>query len=271
MNREVGELEYTIKAQGSIRYASSWIEFDEVTILSLADMHIGSPQSRFQELIKVIRSANERTFFVFLGDILDNALIDSVSDVYSQTMSPEEALKSFAQLLDLCEGRVLGVVAGNHEARTRRRVGVDILAVLCEQKKIAYSDSILVLDIAVGNSAPRGSRKRVQYTLVCGHGYSSARGVGGKIAANGRIIDVVTNGDIYLTAHTHQPSVVKIGRFEADTRNKRLYLREAFLVTAPSWVGYEHYAAEKFMHPSAPGYVAIKLSGLEKQAEIFMR
>jgi len=255
----------------SVRYTSTWLQEDEIVVLPVADIHIGSPQSRFQELIKVIRSANERTFFIFLGDILDNAIVDSISDVYSQTMSPEEALHLFTNLLDLCQGRVLGVVSGNHERRTRRRVGVDLLALVCEERKIPYSNTVLVLDVAVGTKANRGSRQRVQYTLVCGHGYSGARGIGAKVTANGRLIDVVANGDVYLTAHTHQPSVIKLARFEADTRNKKTFQREAFLVTVPSWVGYEEYAAEKFMHPSATGYVEVRLSGVEKQVEILLR
>jgi len=254
--------------KSKMKYASCWKELEEIEVLAIADVHVGSPESKLKKLIDVIQSASEQTFFIFLGDILDNAIIDSVSDVYAQTMSPEEALHLFSNLLDLCGGRVLGVVSGNHELRTRKRVGVDILGVVCEEKKVPYSPNILVLDVAVGMNARRGSRRRVQYTIACGHGYSSARGIGAKVTANGRIIDVIMNADIYLTAHTHQPSVVKLARFEADTRNKRLFQREAFLVTVPSWVGYEHYAAQKFMHPTAEGYISLTLSGTEKKISV---
>jgi predicted phosphodiesterase len=245
-----------------------WIREEKARILGIADVHIGSPQSRLNELRRLIEE-NQDAYFVFLGDLIDNALIDSVSNVYEQTTSPEKALAQFIQLLDLCKERALGIVGGNHEERTKRRVGIDLLRLIAEERRIPYSD-ILVLDVAVGEKAKRGSRRRIQYTLVCGHGYSGARTVGGKITANGRIINVVTNGDIYLTAHTHQPSVVKGARFEADTRNKKLLQREFFLVTVPSWLGYEHYAAQRFMPPSAGGYVEIQLSGMQKNISILM-
>lgn len=251
-------------------YHTTWIREKKAKIIGIADVHIGSPHSRLQELRRLIEE-NQDAFFIFLGDVIDNALIDSVSDTYEQTMSPEKALTQFTTLLDMCRDRTLGIVGGNHEERTKRRVGVDLLRLIAEERGIPYSEDILILDIAVGVNAQRGSRKRIQYTLVCAHGYSGARTVGGKITANGRIIDVVTNGDIYLTAHTHQPSVVKGAHFEADTRNKKLLQREFFLVTVPSWLGYEHYAAQRFMHPSAGGYVEIQLSGMQKNISILMR
>lgn len=254
-----------------MEYVNVWNKCESVRIFGIADVHIGSAQSRFTQLKEFLKNLTENDLVVFLGDVIDNAIIDSVSDIYEQTMNPEQALYAFTQILDICKDKVIGVISGNHEERTRRRVGVDLLSVVCRERKIAYSQDILVLDIAVGDGVARGSRRRVQYTLVCGHGYSSARGIGAKVTASGRIIDVVTNGDVYLTAHTHQPGVVKIARFEADTRNKKLQQREAFLITVPSWVGYETYAAQKFMHPTAGGYVEVLLSGKEKKIEVVIR
>lgn len=186
-------------------------------------------------------------------------------------MNPEQALHVFAELLDICKDKVIAVINGNHEERTKRRVGVDLLSVLCKERNITYSQDIAVIDIQVGTHARIRGSKRIQYTIVCGHGYTAARTIGGKITANGRLVDVVVNGDIYLTAHTHQPSIVKISRLEADTRNKKIMEREAFLITVPSWVGYEHYAAKKFMHPSAGGHIEIMLSGLKKNVQITVK
>lgn len=254
-----------------MQYINIWNKSEYTRLIGIADVHIGSAQSRVSKLKELLKSLNENDLVVFLGDIIDNAIIDSVSNIYEQTMNPEQALYVFTQLLDICKSRAVGVVSGNHEERTKKRVGVDLLSVICKERGVAYSSDILVLDISVGNGASRGSKRRVQYTVVCGHGYSSARGVGAKITASGRIIDVVVNGDIYLTAHTHQPGVVKIARFEADTRNKKLQQREAFLVTVPSWTDYETYAAQKFMHPPANAFVEIILSGKEKRVEVVIK
>lgn len=252
-----------------VRYETKWIQEKAITIVGLGDIHIGSPKSRAKEVRKLIEGSDSQTYFIFLGDVIDNAIIDSVSDVYMQTKNPQTALAEFADLLKLAKDRVLCVVSGNHEERTRRRVGVDLLEIVCNDLGIPYENDIFVLDLAVGDGVQgRGSARRSQYTIVIGHGYSGARSTGAKISANGRIIDVISNADIYLTGHTHQPSVVKLSRFEVDTRNKKLLEREIFLITVPAWIDYEQYAARKFMHPNAKGIVQVKLSGVEKQIEV---
>jgi hypothetical protein len=64
--------------------------------------------------------------------------------------------------------------------------------------------------------------------------------------------------------------VLKLARFEADTRNKKIQRRDFYLITVPPWTGYEHYAAQRFMPPSAGGYVEIQLSGMQKNISILM-
>ena len=253
-------------------YFSHWLQLPSVTVLAVGDLHIGSPQSKFRELQNLIRGAPESTFFLFVGDVIDNALIDSLGNVYDAEMNPHESLQEFYELLRQVRDRTLGVVSGNHEYRTKRRVGIDPLSFICGELGIPYSPDILVLDVAVGDGKNgRGSRRRSDYVLVAGHGYTSARTVGGKITANARLADVITNADVYITGHTHQPSVVKLNRFLADTRNKKLLDHEYYVVTIPAWLGYEEYAARKFYQPSASGVVEIRLSGTKKEVEIVLR
>lgn len=254
-----------MKGGDRLNYAHYFIEGKAVRIIPLGDIHIGSPQSRIKDVIKIIESADENVRFIFAGDVIDNALRDSVSDIYEQTANPHEALKAFSQLLDLAKGKVLGVISGNHEYRTKKRVGVDILELLCEERRVPYAEDILVLDIAVGGQASYGSRKRLDYLIAIGHGYSSSRTPGGKINANSKIRDVVINCDIYITGHTHQPSVHKEAYFEADRRNKKLLLRERYLLTIPAWLDYESYAARRFYAPSSPGLAMIELSGQKRE------
>ncbi len=131
-----------------------------------------------------------------------------------------------------------------------------------------------MLDLSVGTGkSGRGSKRRSNYILVIGHGYTSARTVGGKITGNARIADIVVDGDIYITGHTHQPSVVKLNRFITDRRNKNLQNHEYYLVTIPAWLGYEEYAARKFMQPTASGILQITLHGdtKERLVEIKLR
>jgi UDP-2,3-diacylglucosamine pyrophosphatase LpxH len=254
-----------------MNYNSVWIKEDKTKIIALGDVHIGSPQSKFQELKEFIKQQDENTYFVFIGDLMDNAIVDSVSDIYRQTHNPSEAMKEVEELFHLTKGRTLGVVSGNHEQRTKRKVGIDMLEIICEYNNIPYANDILVLDINVGTKASYGSAKRINYIFVLGHGITSARSVGGKITANARISEVVANGDVYITGHTHQPSIVKLNKYIADKRNKNLLELEYYVVTVPSWVGYDEYAGRMFLKPSAFGHIEVELSGLAKDIQVIMR
>jgi len=244
-----------------VEYAHFELEGEKITIIPLGDLHIGSPQSYVEEVVKIIKNADSSVYFLFAGDVIDNALRDSVSDVYEQTQNPHEALKAFAQLLDLAKGRVLGVVSGNHELRTKKRVGVDILRLLCEERHVPYSEDILVLDIAVKGPKSYGSKKRIDYIVAIGHGYTSARTTGGKVNANARIRDVIEDCDVYITGHVHQPVCWGEAYHVVDKRNKRIQKKHRSLVIIPAWVGSESYAIRRFYRPSASGLAMITLSG----------
>ncbi len=254
-----------------MRYIHKWIKEDFIYLIPIGDLHLGSPASRKKELKKLIESADRRTFFILLGDILDNAIIESLGNVYEQELNPQNALEEIIELLKPVKDRILGAVSGNHEERTRRRVGIDVMKIISQALCIDYENDIFVFDISVGENASRGSARRVNYSIVVGHGYTGARTLGGKITANGRIIDVVIGADIYITAHTHQPSVVPFARFEIDPHNKKLFKRNGYLITIPAWQDYENYAARKFMHPNANSFLTIKLSGKTKNIEVIVR
>jgi DNA polymerase II small subunit/DNA polymerase delta subunit B len=70
-------------------------EYDEIEIYPLNDLHIGAKETDiklFQQFAKFIKDKPNR-YIVCIGDLLNNALKNSVSDVYSETMNPNEQRK----------------------------------------------------------------------------------------------------------------------------------------------------------------------------------
>lgn len=63
---------------------------DEVIIYPLGDMHIGDAYSTKGELIRVVNKIkdNPNAYCILNGDIVNNATRNSVSDIYSEQMSP---------------------------------------------------------------------------------------------------------------------------------------------------------------------------------------
>ena len=95
---------------------------DGVTIRHLADLHIGSPNCDI-ELVKSLVAENVANhWYAFLvGDLLDVELKNSKSDVYTQTMTIDEAMDTCCDILTpLADaGLILGAVQGNHNCGFR--------------------------------------------------------------------------------------------------------------------------------------------------------
>ncbi|MBB6061877.1 putative phosphodiesterase [Thermosipho japonicus] len=233
-------------------------EFEHsVSIVGIADLHLGSPESRFDELVEYL-DIDKNSKLILVGDMLDYAIKDSVGNVYEQIENPQSATRLLAEFLRKYKERILVVVNGNHEARIQRAVGLDPVELLCEDFGIPYESELATIKVAL-KKVNYGSKKRVPFLIVAGHGYSSARTIGGKITANARISEVISNADIYITAHTHQPSVVKQKRMLIDPRNNKILEQDYYIITVPSWLGFEKYARRKFMKPSAGGIMRLNL------------
>ena len=236
-----------------------------IELIPVGDIHIGAPTSKAEQVLKLIKQSGDNARFLFLGDILDNALTHSVSDTYTETCPPQIALtKGFRQLLQAGEGKIIGAVGGNHEERTTRAVGIDLTEIVCNEFSIPYSADILVIDMQVG---PKGT-KPATYTVVAAHGRGGGRTTGGKINAADRLKDVYPNADVYITGHTHQPSHWKSSYFEIDKRNKMLLGKERYHVIIPAWLGYEHYAANRFYPPSAAADIKIKFGHNHRNKQV---
>lgn len=217
-----------------------------VNIIAIADTHIGHPASRINELFEFFQSLKSQDFIIMLGDIVDNP--DEKTGLYDTEKPPEEAYMEFSNLLAKFKKNILCLVSGNHEYRTKKRAGVDVLNIICTEKEIPYSPSIAVISIHLQDTT---------YKIAIGHGYSLSRTLGAKVNMMGELTKVIRNADVYIVGHTHQPSIVPIASFEIE--RGQIIQKQSLLVTAPCWTNYTVYAAQKFMPPSPLGYITIEL------------
>ncbi len=249
-----------------MRYESHILEHDAITIVPLGDLHIGAPESNFKNLLEEIRKYDETHYFLFLGDLIDNSLKDSIGDVYTQTGTPEQCIEEVNALFAELRGRILGVVSGNHENRTTRHVGVDIIGMFCRDKKIPYDKNTIILDVTV-----RHTTKDRNYLIYVGHGSGGGRTLGGKANAAKRLDEIVNNAEVYISGHTHQPMYWKDGYFAVDRYNKQVRMCERHHIVIPAWLDYPEYAESKLYAPQPCGMFEITLDGKEKKIDIKMR
>lgn len=67
-------------------------EYDYIELYPVSDLHVGDPEFKekdFKEFVDYVAN-NERAYIITLGDLINNAIKSSVSNVYNETMSPSQ-------------------------------------------------------------------------------------------------------------------------------------------------------------------------------------
>jgi predicted phosphodiesterase len=254
-----------------MKVATYEFEAEHVDILPLGDLHLGSEESMFEQAVEFVEN-NPEAKIILLGDLVDNAIAESLGDVYSQATNPHGALQVILEFLTKYKERILGVVSGNHERRTWRKVGIDPIGLLCEQLDIPYADDLMIIDIGIRNNTTwRGSKKRTHYAIACHHGASGGRFPEKSVRQHRYFQSMVSNVDIYITGHTHVPQTSMTAVYEYDPQNKNITIRNMQHITIPAWV-QEKYARQKILPPSPATVLILRLyASQEKKHEVFMK
>lgn len=248
----------------------------EIEIFS--DMHIGSKKCDYkliQERVKRVQE-NENVYAIILGDVINNSTKDSVGDVYEETLTPMQQVNVASRTFEPIKDKILGITSGNHERRSYRKEGVDILYFMANEFGLAekYDYCACLLFIRFGRMVHRSSnycsKRKVCYTLYMTHGDGQGgRTVGGKangLHRRGQIID----SDIIVTGHTHMPLTFKDKSFVVDTRNSSAYEHEQIFVNASATLDYEEYAELYGMKPSSKASPKILLNGKRKDIRVVL-
>lgn len=182
-------------------------EWQEARVYVLADLHIGDPQCDYAECCRRVETIKNdpNGLCVLNGDLMNTATKTSISDIYEETMSPDQQIDFMCKFLFPIKDKIIGATTGNHEERIRRLDGTDITYRMCRELCIAdkYSADGIVIFLRFGDVSYHGKHKGPQwYSLYSTHGCGSGRTVGGKfnkLVALQSVIDV----DVYIQSHVH--------------------------------------------------------------------
>lgn len=241
--------------------------YDYIELYPISDLHIGDPEFKekeFKEFVNYVARV-EKAYIITLGDLINNAIKSSVSNVYNETMSPSQQKKYIVELLRPVANKILGMTGGNHEHRSEKEVDNDITQDIAIMLGIEdrYSKNDIRLKICLGRK--KSNSKKVAYTIYASHGFSAGRRIGG-VMNNAELAGLnYENVDIYIFGHAHKKAVYKNTAFVFDDKNNVVVPKERYFVLTSAWTGYSGYARRKMLIPSAPGTVKITLSGIEKK------
>ena len=141
--------------------------FDYADIYFIHDVHYGSPlfdNKKWEELKKQIIE-NDKAYVCWVGDLMENAIPNSKSDMFTQKHSPSEQKEWVIQQFKDLADKTLAVVPGNHEKnRTTKVSGLYPLYDCCLIAGIddKYRNTIAFLDIGIGTFKGK-KNKQVHY------------------------------------------------------------------------------------------------------------
>lgn len=226
-------------------------EMENVELHIFGDIHIGSNKCQYQELkqrIEYVRT-KENARAIVLGDLINNSTKNSVGDVYGEGLSPMEQIKLATELFAPIKEKIIGIVSGNHERRTYRMDGIDLIHFFAAELGISemYDYAAILLLVRYGSHS---SGKNCT-AIYCTHGDgTSGATVGGKangLQKRGNVVDA----DVFITGHTHQPLVFTQAAMRIDKRHNVVQQTEQLFVNIGSSLKYEEYAEIIGLRPSS--------------------
>lgn len=247
----------------------------DIKIVLFSDLHIGSNKCRLdliKEQIETVRK-DKNCYAIILGDLINNATKGSVSDIYSEGLPPMEQMKLAVSLFEPIKDKIIAVTSGNHERRTYRDDGIDLMQFFSLQLGLddIYDYCACCVGVKFGRiTCSEGGSHNIKganpatYFIYLSHGDGSSGRLIGSKANNLERRGEIVNADVIVAGHTHQPMVFSTARYEIIRTHCAIKRKETLFVNAGSFLEYESYAEERGMRPSSMRMPIIYLGGTDK-------
>jgi hypothetical protein len=242
--------------------------FDALEVYALADVHWGDPKTDeelFYRFTKFILEQPNR-FIICDGDLINNATKSSVSNTYNERYPPSKQKRMMIDTLRTLRDRILCMVPGNHEERSKKDVDNDITYDIADAigRADRFAENGAYLNIQFGNDR---HGRYLSYSGYIVHGI----GGGKRAGAPANILEMLPLSfiaDFYVIGHLHRKLGFKNTYFRPNATWDRLEQHErAFLIASP-WQDFGGYAQRKLYTPQSKGASTLILNGREKGMEI---
>lgn len=234
----------------------------EVNVYPLGDLHIGSEDFDMEKWRKWKRMVmeDENAVVVTIGDLIDNGLKSSITNVYEQTMRPSEQKRWLAKELMPIKDKIVCAVQGNHEYRTTKTADgcamYDVMLLMGIEDR--YRANAGFVKLALGHKA---SDRQWSYTFALFYGASKF-----KTRVMGYAIDGM---DVMVTGHDHQPQAYFPAKIVIDSKNESVNMKGFVrLVTSP-FVKMGGYGLKAMYEPQDHSKIpVVNLSGKKKEVKV---
>lgn len=248
-------------------------DITRLKIILLADWHFGARECNLKIVKKQIEELYAPdTYGICMGDLMENATTGSIGDTYT-SLSPMEQLFEVKNMLEPVKNKIICGVIGNHENRSYKTEGLDLMRFLFRELGIEdkYNKESILVFLRVGETIGRGhsgkneAKSQICYTIYTSHGNSGGRLPGAKANALSRMGQIV-NCDVCLLAHSHLPLGFRDTTFEVNYGNSSVAEKETLYVNASSTLSHGGYSEQSQLRPMSMIYPYIFLDGTKKEA-----
>ena len=193
---------------------------------------------------------------VLVGDLMENALIGSLGDVYKQEDGPQLQVEELVELLTPIRDKILFAITGNHEERTAKRADLDPSQVICWGLNIPYMRYSCIARFILEGRAPRS------FTCFFHHNTGGGATPGGKVNKAAKLRDIVPHADAIFSAHTHITSAIENAWYDISVGNRgepRMVKRHGYDYVIGSALEYEDsYADAKALRPAVCSFIKVR-------------
>ncbi len=249
----------------------------DITVIPVADVHLGSPGCMETQFISFINKVTEtpNVYLILGGDLIDNGTKSSVTNPFRATMPPSQQKKEMAKILAPARDRILCLVPGNHERRSGKDADDDPVYDIAAKLDLEdlYRENIAFVKIQMGkdggvDKVPGTSRPT--YMLVVSHGAGGGIYTGSSVNRGERFGYVIDGMDALIVGHTHKPFTTQPGKIKIDPFNNKISIKPFKVICATSWLDYGGYAARMMLSPTTHCLNTLTLCGDHKEIKVTM-
>lgn len=232
-------------------------EFQEVVIYPIHDLHYGNECFNLQKwnAIKAEILEAPNRYVVWIGDLMENAIPGSKSDVFSQMYSPSDQKEFIIEQFKDFGKRTIAIVDGNHEYNhSTKTAGLFPLYDCACIAKIEdkYRSAYAVMDISVGTG--NNYHKKPQHYI----GYATHKAKELKSFAG---CDWLDGFDFFLYGHDHDPKEHARAKLCYDPQNKKIAFKSCEMVNSGSFLNFFGYGSRGGGRPLSSKTYKIVLHG----------
>lgn len=232
-----------------------------IEIYVIEDLHEGDPLFNKKEFIKLrdYIKDTENAFCILGGDLINNATKNSISDIYNEQLSPMQQINSLLDMLEPIKNKILAGVPGNHELRSFKESGIDIMALVMRELGISnrYAEEAYYIFLHFGEKI-EGRKAPMCYTIYGTHGTGGGGTPGAKINKLVKMSNICY-ADLFVIGHAHEPIATGMNFFLPEYGNQVVKEKTMKFLMGNSFLNYGGYGERAGYSPACRDIVKATL------------